>query len=278
LVYDNIKYSNDEVIKIENTIEEVVSDKRDISKKINDKVYNIDTNTYENIIYNKKEIAINLLNNLDTSIMKISKDIIRNYLVKNIVYKLTNRIVEVQINQNDLLVSFHRDAKQFDIDNKLNVRKGYEKNSICYSMSIEDIDNCVYAVKIIEKLYEYMITPKENLSDKLFDTLKAKIFNISSSVTTHITNKGLMFKDKRNFVLLSKTTYGLYVRLLNVENKDNILNVVTRKNYEPLCLSFKVKNEEDIDILFPFINSSYVINKINPYDLKKEFYKYYVTE
>ena len=64
--------------------------------------------------------------------MTISENIIRNYLVKNVVYKLDNRIVEIQINQNNILVSFHRIAKQFDDMNKLMDRKGYENNSICY--------------------------------------------------------------------------------------------------------------------------------------------------
>ena len=84
-----------------------------------------------------------------------------------------------------------------------------------------------------------------------------------------------MFKGKRNFVLLSKTNYGVYVRLLNVDNSNKELNVVTRKSYEPLCLSYKVKNNEDIDILFPYIKESYKLCNINPVDLKYEFYKIY---
>lgn len=277
LIYNNVSYINNEVIKIENSVNQIATNKKDNTKKINNKLYNIDTNTYENIIYNKKKIAIDLFDKLDFSIMTISENIIRNYLVKNVVYKLENRIVEIQLNQNNILVSFHRIAKQFDNMNKLVDRKGYENNSICYSLIIEDNASCEYAIKIIKGIYDYFNNPKESLSDKLFNTLKFKITTISDSITFHNTNKGLMFKDKRNFVLLSKTNYGIYVRVLKVENKDNILNIVTRKNYEPLCLSYKVKEESDIDVILPYINSSYDLNKINPYDLKEEFYKYYVT-
>lgn len=268
---------NNEVINIETSVNQIATNKKDNTKKINNKLYNIDINTYENIIYNKKKIAIDLFDRLDYSIMAISKKIIRNYLVKNVVYKLDNRVVEVQINQNNILVSFHRIAKQFDTLNKLIDRKGYENNSICYSLIVEDDTNCDYAIKIVKDIYDYFTTPQESLSDKLFNTLKFKITTISENITFHNTNKGLMFKDKRNFVLLSKTNYGIYVKVLKVENKDNILNIVTRKNYEPLCLSYKVKELSDIDIIVPFIKNSFDLNKINPYDLKEEFYKYYVT-
>lgn len=280
LIYNNVAYINNEVIIIQNSTHKITTDKKDMNKKINDKVYNIDTNTntYENIIYNKKEVAIKLLNKLDSSIMNISSKIIRNYLVKNVVYKLDNRILEIQINQSNLLVTFHRISKQFDQENKLINRKGYENNSICYSLVVENDDDCDYAIKIIKDMYNYFSTPQESLSDKLFNILKLKITTISESITFHNTNKGLMFKDKRNFVLLSKTTYGIYVRVLKVDNKDNTLNIVTRKSYEPLCLSYKVKETSDIDIIFPFIKSSFELNKINPYDLKEEFYKYYITD
>ena len=207
--------------------------------------------------------------------MSISKSIIKNYLVKNVVYKLNNRIVEIQVNQNNLLVSFHKVAKQFDIENKLMDRKGYENNSICYSLTVEDINSCDYATKIIENIYNFFTTPQESLSDKLFNTLKFRISTLSTSISNHTTNKGLMFKGKRNFVLLSKTNYGVYVRLLNVTNSNNELDVVTRKSYEPLCLSYKVKSNDDIDTLFPYIKESYNICNINPIDLKYEFYKIY---
>lgn len=275
LIYNNVSYTNNEDIKIDNSMIKITSNKKDNIKKINSKLYNANTNTYENIIYNKQQVAIDLLNKLDFSIMAISKNIVRNYLVKNIVYKLNNRIVEVQVKQNNLLVSFHKVAKNFDTENKLINRKGYENNSICYSLIVEDDNSFNYAIRTIENIYNFFTAPKESLSDKLFNELKFKIKTLNISISEHKTNKGLMFRGKRNFVLLSKTNYGVYVRLLNVSNSNNELHIVTRKSYEPLCLSYKVKKNEDIDILLPYIKESYEKCNINPIDLKYEFYKLY---
>jgi predicted transport protein len=265
------------VINITKTGNLISVSQKDESKRINSKLYNIDTNNYENIIYNKKQVAIDLLNKLDNSIMSISSDIIRNYLVKSVVYKMKNRILEIQVNQNNLLVSLHRDAKQFDVDNRLFIRKGYEKNSICYSIIVEDNITCDYISDILNKFYKYQTMPYEKFNDKLFNILKLKVNSISESITLHNTNKGLMFKDKRNFAMLSQTNYGIYVKLLNVADENNILNIVTRKNYEPLCRSYKVKDLSDVDIIIPFIKKSYELNKINPIGLKHEFFKYYVN-
>lgn len=275
LVYNNVSYINNEDIKIDDSEIQITFNKKDDNRKINNRLYNIDTNTYENIIYNKKQIAIDLLNKLDSYILSINKNIIRNYLVKNITYKLNNRIVEIQVNQNNLLVSLHKVAKQFDVENKLLIRKGYENNSICYYLTVEDDNSLDYTTKIINNMCHFFTTPQESLNDILFNRLKFKIKSLNTSISEHTVNKGLIFKCKRNFALLTKTNYGVYVRLLNVNNSNNVLNVVTRKSYEPLCLSYKVKNEEDINILFPYIKESYEICSINPIDLKYEFYKIY---
>lgn len=277
-MHNNIIYSNNEKIIIERNDTQMINNKIDIIKKINNKVFNVDTNTYENIIYNKKEVAINLFNKLNSCINSISKDIIRNYLVKNVVYKLNNKILEIQVNQNNLLVSFHKSTKQFDLENRLFKRKGYENNSINYSLVIEDNKDCEYAIKLVKELYSYIKTPPESLPDKLYNLLKENILTMSNLVTFHNTNKGLVFKVKRNFAILSKTKYGVYVRLLKVKNEDNILDIVTRKKYEPLCLSYKVKEMSDIDVLIPYIKDSLELGKINPLDLKYGLNEYYITE
>ena len=87
------------------------------------KLSNVDTSSYKNIIYNKKEIAINLFDEFDKQILNISNNIKRNYLIKNVVYKLDKKIIEVQVNQSDILISFYKDIKQFDYENKLSIRK-----------------------------------------------------------------------------------------------------------------------------------------------------------
>lgn len=239
---------------------------------------NIDTNTYDNLIFNKKKIAVSLFDKLDKEILNINNDIKRNYLIKNVVYKVTNKILEIQINQNNLLVTFHRDSKRFDNLNKLNLKKGYENTSLCYCITVENDDDILYVKKISQNLYSYINSPKEDTGSKLLDILIFKIKTLSENITMHKTNKGIVFKSKRNFALLSKTNYGIYIKILNVNNKDNILNVVTRKSYEPLCLSYKILNIEDIDKIFPYIIESYNISKINPVDLKHKFYELYYSE
>ncbi len=239
-------------------------------------MFNVDTNTYKNIVYNKKEISINLFDKLDSQILSISNNIIRNYLVKNVVYKFNNKIMEIQINQNNLVVSFHRISKQFDTKNKMFIRKGYENGNICYSMVVEDDFVCDYIFEIMKKTYDFLVNPPKSLSETLFDILNDKIISLSNSITYHYTNKGLVFKDKRNFAMISKTRYGIYLKLLNVNNDNHILKIITQKTYEPLCLSYKIKELSDIDIILPFIQESYKLNKINPTDLKNEYYKIYI--
>lgn len=272
-------YQKDENKIINNNQIIIESNQRDENKKINNRLYNVNTSSYESIVFNKTQEAINLLDLLDKSINSISSNIIRNYLIRNVVYKFDKRILEVQVNQKHLLLSFHKEAKIFDVNNKLYNRKGYKNNAICYSMVIDNKESCEYAIKIIDSFYQYLVNPKEKITDRLFDIMKLKITCLSETVGTHNTNKGLMFRDQRNFALISKKNYGVYIKVLNVKNDGNVLDVVTRKAYEPLCLSYKIQNEEDIDIVLPFIYESYKMNKINPVDLKNSFYQYYyVTE
>ncbi len=242
------------------------------------KLLNVDTSCYDNIIYNKKEIAIQLFDEFDKQILSISNDIKRNYLIKNVAYKLNKKIIEVQVDQSDILISFHRDIKQFDYDNKLLIRKGYENSSLCYFIKINNSEELPYIVKLCKKLYFSLTESKTDPVDDLFNVLSIKINAISSSVTSHTTNKGLMFRNKRNFTILSKKKYGIYIRLLNVDDDNNILNVVGRTNYEPLCRYFKVLNEKDIEIIMPYIIKSYELSKFNPMDLKNNFIELYYYE
>lgn len=239
---------------------------------------NIDTNTYDNIVFNKKEIAISLFDKLDKEILSISNNIRRNYLMKNVVYKLNKRIIEIQVNQSDILISFYKDIKQFDIQNKLSVRRGYEKSSLCYCIKINEIKEINYIIELCKKLYTYLIKSKSEPIDRLYNQLSVRINSIGNNVTSHITNKGLVFKNKRNFTIISKKRYGIYIRLLDVEDDNNILNVVSRTTYEPLCKYFKIKEEKDIDAIMPYIIKSYEISKYNPVDLKNNFTKLYHFE
>ena len=53
-----------------------------------------------------------------------------------------------------------------------------------------------------------------------------------------------MFCANRNFTIIEKRKYGLYIRMLPVEDKDNILRVVGRSTVEPLCRFFIVKEKK----------------------------------
>lgn len=249
-------------------------DKVEESKKLQ----NVDTNTYENIIYNKRDIAIKLFNELDNIILGINSNIKRNYLVKTVAYKLDKKIIEIQVKQDELLISFLKDAKQFDDQNKLSIRKGYENSSLCYFMIINNFEDLYYVKTISSNLYNYLTQPKEDKISKLFTKLLKQINSIDDSITTHTTNKGLMFRGGRNFTIISKKRYGIHIRLLNVDDNENVLKVVGRSNYEPLCRYFKLYDENDIDIIMPYINKSFEISKYNPKDLKNNFIELYYSE
>ena len=274
LIYDGVEYSSNERIEFDNNMKQSFNE----IKIKEDSKNNIDTNTYENLIFNKKKIAISLFDKLDKEILSINNEIKRNYLIKNVAYKFINKILEIQINQNNLLVTFHRDSKQFDNYNKLGLKKGYENTSLCYCMIVESNEDILYVKKLVQNLYDYINSPKEDIGAKLLDILSFKIKTLSEDITTHKTNKGLVFRNKRNFAILCKTNYGIYIRILNVNNQENILHIVTRKSYEPLCLSYKILNTEDIEKIFPYIIESYRINEINPIDLKNKFYELYYSE
>ena len=265
LIYNGVQYSNNEVIDMSdvNVISSV--DKEASERKT--KLLNVDTSCYEDITYNKKDIAIELFDEFDKQILSISDNIKRNYLIKNVVYRLGKKITEIQVDQSDILISLHKNIKQFDYDDKLLIRKDYEKSSLCYYVKVDKLENLNYAIELIRNYYSCISESNIDPIDNLFNALSFKINSINSNVTSHTTNKGLVFRNKRNFTILSKRKYGIYVRLLDVEDNNNILNIVSRTNYEPLCRYFKVLKEEDIDIIMPYIIMSYEISKYKSIDL-----------
>lgn len=98
------------------------------------------------IIYNKKDIAIQLFDEFDKQVLNINNSIKRNNLTKNVAYKLNKKIIEVQVNQSDILISFYKDIKQFDNLNKLSIRKGYEKSILCHCIKITDLKEIQYLI------------------------------------------------------------------------------------------------------------------------------------
>ena len=89
LVYDGFQYSNNERIEIDKNTKTISSVANETSNR-KSKLLNVDTSCYENIIYNKKDIAIQLFNKFDKQVLNINNSIKRNYLMKNVAYKLGN--------------------------------------------------------------------------------------------------------------------------------------------------------------------------------------------
>ena len=76
------------------------------------------------------------------------------------------------------------------------------------------------------------------------------------------------FKSKRNFISISKRNYGLYVRLLKVEDTQKILNYTYQTGTEPLCMTYKISNDNDIETVIPYIKKSYNLSKCVAIDVK----------
>ena len=85
-----------------------------------------------------------------------------------------------------------------------------------------------------------------------------------------------MFCANRNFTMIEKRKYGLHIRLLPVEDKDNILGVVGRSTLEPLCRFLKVREEKDIELVMPLIKESFNKTKYPAYDIKNGLNQFYV--
>ena len=190
---------------------------------INNVIYNNDTSNYKDITYNKKDETIKLFDKFDEYIISIGKDIIRNYLLKNVVYKLKKRFIEVRINQNDLYICFLKDVKQFDLQNKLGIRKGYENTSLNYYLRVEDINKLEYAFELAKELYTYLKTPHEPICELLFENISNRIMELGDNIVCNKLYRDYSFKSKRNFISITKRNYGLYVRLLKVEDNENLL-------------------------------------------------------
>lgn len=245
---------------------------------INNVIYNNDTSNYKDITYNKKDETIKLFDKFDEYIISIGKDIIRNYLLKTVVYKLKKRFIEVRINQNDLYICFLKDVKQFDLQNKIKIRKGYENTSLCYYLLVEDINNLEYAFELAKELYGYLKTPHEPICELLFENISNRIMELGDNIVCNKLYRDYRFKSKRNFISITKRNYGLYVRLLKVEDTKNILNYTYQTGSEPLCMTYKIFNKIDIETIIPYIIKSYNLSKCVAIDVKYELNKLYLIE
>ena len=82
----------------------------------------------------------------------------------------------------------------------------------------------------------------------------------------------------RDYRFKSKRNYGLYVRLLKVEDTQNILDYTYQTGTESLCMTYKISNGNDIETIIPYILKSYNISKCVAIDVKYELNKLYLME
>ena len=109
-------------------------------------------------------------------------------------------------------------------------------------LPLQFLSSSEYAKRIFDKEYE-LINDKteEKRVNELYTILYSKIKGINKSVSAMKINKGTIFKGKRNFCILEKRKYGYNIRLLPVEDTDNILGVVGRKSVGKYCSTFCLK-------------------------------------
>lgn len=204
---------------------------------INNVIYNNDTSNYKDITYNKKDETIKLFD------------------------------------KNDLYICFLKDVKQFDLQNKLKLRKGYENTSLNYYLRVKDISNLEYEFKLAKELYDYLKKTQEPSCELLFKKISNKIVELGDNI---VCNK--LYRDYRFFISISKRKYGLYVRLLKVEDNQNILDYTYQTGAEPLCMTYKIFNGNDIETIIPYIKKSYMLSRCVAIDVKNELNKLYLIE
>ena len=120
------------------------------SRKINNRSYDINTSNYKKLTTNKDAKVIELYNDLEDYVLKKDRKIIRNYLVKGITFKYRCRILEVTLKEQEMILCFLKDVKIFDKENRLSIRKGYEKCSLKYKMRVGNENSFNYAKYLID--------------------------------------------------------------------------------------------------------------------------------
>ena len=160
------------------------------SRKINNRSYDINASNYKKLTTNKDAKVIELYDDLEDYVLKKDRKIIRNYLVKGISFKYRCRILEVTLNEQEMILCFLKDVKIFDKENRLSIRKGYEKCSLKYKMRVGDENSLNYAKYLIDKEYEqitklFMINHLNNLTKILTDNVKAidKLYSNCKAIT-----------------------------------------------------------------------------------------------
>ena len=61
--------------------------------------------------------------------------------------------------------------------------------------------------------------------------------------------------------------------MLKVGDNQNILDYAYRTGVEPLCVTYKISNDNDIETIIPYIKKSYMLSRSVAIDVKYELNK-----
>ena len=139
---------------------------------------------------------------------------------------------------------------------------------MCYYLLVEDITNLEYSFELAKELYDYIKKTQEPICELLFKNISNRIMELGDNIVCNKLYRDYRFKSKRNFISITKRNYGLYVRLLKVEDTKNILNYTYQTGSEPLCMTYKIFNKIDIETIIPYIIKSYNLSKCVAIDVK----------
>ena len=118
---------------------------------------------YNNVIYSKNEEYPKLERKVKVENCKLKSE---ENNINNVIYNNdTSNYKDITYNK--------KDVKQFDLQNKLKIRKGYENTSLSYYLLVENIKILEYAFELAKELYDYLKNPKN-----LFVNYCLKIFLI----------------------------------------------------------------------------------------------------
>ena len=264
LLYNDTLYINNGEYETPHKISHFENDQRKHKTKINNKMYNVNTSSYDKLFINASDNVKNLYDEIETYVLLKNNKIFRNYLCKNVVFKYKSRILQIFITNQKLSILFSKHSKEYDNNNMMYLKKGYEKQSLCYCLDVFDDATLKYALNIFDKEFDYIY----NDTGKVFiaalhNELCNQISKIDSQVSSSDTIKGIVFKGNKNFCKLEKRKYGIHVSLLSVDDSENILSDVIRTNNESLSRYYNVECMEDIEIIIPYLKKSFELSKIN---------------
>lgn len=246
------------------------------SRKISNKTYNINTGNFKKLTCVTDKNIINLYKKLEEYILKKDTKIIRNYLKKCISFKYNNKFLEINFKRHEFLLIVSDEIIRYDTSNKLEKRKGYEKNMSHYIV-VNDEESLKYAIMISDRAYEEEVNPyMKNYLKDMYNILSNKVLSISDDINVKEVEKGYVFYSQRNFLRVAIRNDYIVLALLNVEDNINFLSDYLEKG-SPFKKQYKLYKKEDIDKVIPYIIKSYERQKLSNYyikyvlDYEKEF-------